>query len=297
MKLASKKLRVAAAIIVLAITIGAFTYYIVKHPSTITQLRHMNPLVLVVLLALYLVFTVALAIITAYSLEVGRAKIPFRENILLTCYSSIVNFFGPLQSGPGFRILYLKKRHNISVKDYTFATLLYYGFFALFSGLFLCVNVLKWWQTVLVGLLIIVISVAVLRRKKGANMAHYSIEAIVKLALASLAQVFVVAVIYFIELHTVNAHITFAQAVTYTGAANFALFVSLTPGAIGFRESFLLLSQRLHHIDSANVLAASVIDRAVYLVFLGVLFVLSLAFHVQDRLKIKKVERSAASKP
>jgi uncharacterized membrane protein YbhN (UPF0104 family) len=69
--------------------------------------------------------------------------------------------------------------------------------------------------------------------------------------------------------------------ITYTGAANFALFVALTPGAIGIREAFLLFTRHLHHISSANIVAANIIDRAIFIVVLGVLFGLTLGFHAK----------------
>lgn len=293
-----QKLRALAAAAVLIITAAAFIYYFAKHPNVRTQLSELKLTTLIMLLALYTVFSLAYAFITLALLKVARApKLPFKENVLLTAYSSIINFFGPLQSGPGFRILYLKKRHNVSVKDYGFATLIYYGMFALFSGLFLCVAALRWWQTVLVLLAISGAIAAVLRLKKKSALLHLSVRSLGLLAFATFLQVLLVAIIYFVELRAVDPHINFGQALTYTGAANFALFVSLTPGAIGFRESFLLFSQHLHHISSQHVLAASVIDRAVYVLFLGGLFVLSLAFHAQDRLKIKKVRGAPELEP
>lgn len=284
----SKKFRIAAVVGILGITIAAFIYFILKHPTIIDRLRHTSPLLVLLLLGLYAIVTVLLVFVTQYSLEVGRAKIPFRDNILLTCYSSIINFFGPLQSGPGFRIVYLKKRYNISIKNYTLATFMYYGFFALISGVFLCANVLPWWGTVLVVLAISGLSLVIIRKKRSTSTMHFSVEAITKLGIATFAQVFITAIIYFLELHSVDHTVKFTQAITYTGVANFALFVSLTPGAIGFRESFLLFTQRLHHINSSNILTASLIDRGVYILFLGILFLLSVAFHVGDRLKDKK---------
>src|SRR3546814_18562946 len=67
---------------------------------------------------------------------------------------------------------------------------------------------------------------------------------------------------YFIELTHVDPSVTIWQTIVSTAAANLALFVSLTPGAIGFRESFLLLSQQLHGIPTDSIIGASFIDRA-----------------------------------
>ena len=63
-----------------------------------------------------------------------------QENLLLNAYSTLINFFGPGQSGPVFRGIYLKKRLNLGVKKYVFATLIYYGFYAVISAFFLFVG-------------------------------------------------------------------------------------------------------------------------------------------------------------
>jgi uncharacterized membrane protein YbhN (UPF0104 family) len=81
---------------------------------------------------------------------------------------------------------------------------------------------------------------------------------------------------------------------SYTGAANLALFVSLTPGAIGFRESFLYFSQSLHHITTAQILSANLIDRAVYVIFLLLLLLVVLIMHVGKRLRLKDLQRLTA---
>jgi uncharacterized membrane protein YbhN (UPF0104 family) len=90
-----------------------------------------------------------------------------------------------------------------------------------------------------------------------------------------------VVIIYYTELRSLS-HVSFGQALIYAGAADFALFVSLTPGAIGFRESFLLFSRDLHHIGSGTIAAASLIDRAIYIILLGILFVIALSFHAKS---------------
>ena len=74
---------------------------------------------------------------------------------------------------------------------------------------------------------------------------------------------------------------------TYSGAANFALFVSLTPGAIGFRETFLIFTEHLDRINTATVLSANVIDRSVYIVFLAILFLLAIGINLKKRLRVK----------
>ena len=274
------------ALLILAATIGAFVYYFKQHPDAWLQLKHVPPLVLVALFGLYICFIGSVALILLATVALCNVRIPMRDGVLLTMWSSIVNFFGPLQSGPAFRAVYLKKAHNVSLKNYSVATLLYYGFYALFSGLFLLSGVFAWY--VLLGLVAIsaMVGVALLRsplriaKKIRALPLHHAY----KLALATLLQLLLVAFIYAIELKSIDSHITIHQAFVYAGAANFALFVSITPGAIGFREAFLVFSEKLHHISPATILTANLIDRAIYVSLLGFLFIIAISIHAQARL-------------
>lgn len=228
-------------------------------------------------------------LILYFSLRLCATVMPAAENALLTIYSSIVNFFGPLQSGPGFRAVYLKQKHKVNYKDFIKVSLIYYAFFALISGLFLFGPSLIWWQALL-GLAVIAgVCWSVIKAKK-VSLAMFTSQygLLLGLFLVTLLQLSIVVIIYFVELRSVDTAISFKQAIIYTGAANFALFVSLTPGAIGFRETFLLVSERLHHIPDSTVIAASVIDRGVYVAFLGVLFLIALGLHAKSRLGVNK---------
>jgi uncharacterized membrane protein YbhN (UPF0104 family) len=281
------------AVLVLVITGGLFAYYFTTHPEARQQLLSVNPWLLIALIGLYGLFMISLVLIQTGTLALCDTKLKPQENFLLTIYSSIVNFFGPLQSGPGFRAIYLKKRHGTKLKNYTLATLMYYGFFALFSGIFLISGLVGWR---LIGGLMVLGSVLTLififhKNRWSQRIRTMNLSGLYLLAAATLLQVFLVAIIYFLELRSIDSGINFGQALTYTGAANFALFVSLTPGAIGFRESFLLFSQDLHHISSPTILGASLIDRGIYVVVLGLLFLLVLSLHAKDRLSLKHHSR------
>jgi uncharacterized membrane protein YbhN (UPF0104 family) len=288
----SKKLKLILGPLILLITLVAFASYLSGHRSLLTQLRHTPPLTVLWLVLLYMVWFSALVFLLSGSLRVYRKKMPMQENVLLNAYSSLINFFGPGQGGVAVRGGYLYKRHGVRVKDYLFTTLLYYAFYALTSAALLFVGSRPWWQTVLLLALVSAISFVVVRRfaRKAKLEADRPALNPVTLGIilgATLLQAAAQVAIYGIELHAVSPHISLAQTVTYTGAANFALFVALTPGAIGIRESFLLFSERLHHIGSHVIVAANVIDRAVYLVFLGILFALVLGLHAKKKLRIK----------
>lgn len=260
------------AVLVLVITIIATTLFLRDNPKVIQQLAATSISLIILLLGLYLLFMVSLWLIFRGSLVLSGAALPRGETMLVTAYSSIINFFGPLQSGPAFRAIYLKQRHKVSLKKYALASLVYYFFYAFFSGICLLSGLVGWWA-LLIGLLGLGVMFALssLPNKRITEIKSLNQRGIILTAAATALQVAILIAIFYTELKSVNPAVTLLQAITYTGAANFALFVSITPGAIGFRETFVLATQQLHDIPSVTVVAASLLDRAVYVIMLVVL--------------------------
>ncbi len=283
-------------VLVLLVTLAVFIRFFAQHPDYIRQLSRTNPWWIVAIVLLNIPMIGLLVLIYDSCLKFCGKQLAWKENFLLTSYSSLVNFFGPLQSGPGVRAAYLKTRHQVRLRDYTLATLLYYGLFAFFSALFLLVGTRPWWQTVLALAAVAGFSVLVIRlflkRDKLPTASQFNLRGslLARLMVVTFLQVALTAVTYFVELRAVNSHISLGQAVSYSGAANFALFVSLTPDAIGFRETFLVFSKHLHHVSTPNILSANIIDRGSYLIFLGLLFLVVLSLHAKDRLRLDSLK-------
>lgn len=275
----------------LATTAGAFTWYLHDHPEIITQLKHVNPLILALLIVCYSVWFAALAVVLQLSMRMHNKTMSARENVLLSAYSSLINFFGPGQSGPGLRGIYLKKKHNLSIKKYIFATLMYYACYALISAVMLLSGRVAWWLTVLAAGAVVGGCAVILKwyaKRSSIDESTAFVRYIGFIFLATSVQLAAQAVIYFIELQAVSS-VSWGQAISYTGAANFALFVALTPGAIGIREAFLLFTQNIHHIGSSVIVAANVIDRAVYLVFLGLMALGVFGLHADKKLRLRQL--------
>lgn len=141
MKLVSGRVKQLLAIAILCITIGLFVYYFASHPEYITRVKQTSPLVIGAVLAVNIVGVIILAAVNQITVHLAGKPIATRENFLLTIYSSIANFFGPLQSGPGVRAAYLKTKHGVKLRNYTAATLLYFAIFAVISAVFLLVGI------------------------------------------------------------------------------------------------------------------------------------------------------------
>jgi uncharacterized membrane protein YbhN (UPF0104 family) len=263
------KLKIVASFLIIGLTITVFIVFFVHNKTIRDQLCAVSPLLLTGLVGLYFVFMVSLTLIFRASLTLCRTTIPTKELAIVSGYSSVINFFGPLQSGPAFRALYLKKKHGLKLRDYTLASLIYYGFYAFYSALLLLSGVAGWWLLVGTGCgVLLVIGVLQVRPDLRQRLQRLPIRGFSEMAVASFAQVMILVLIFFIELRAVDSSVTLAQTLVYTGAANFALFVSITPGAIGFRESFLIFSQHLHGISTGVIAAANLLDRGAYIVML-----------------------------
>lgn len=270
-------------------TILLFIRYAMTHADVVHKLRSLSPGMFAALLVFYGLWFLSISLSLAVSLRMYGKRISGQENVLLNTYSSLVNFFGPGQSGPAFRAVYLKKRHGFAIKHYVFATLLYYGFYAVASAFLLCVGSRPWWQTGALVIAVGLFSIFVIRRygrRSSENKTAIAPLLLGYMALAVALQIIAQVGMYYVELRHVSPGVTFEQILTYTGAANFALFVSITPGAIGIREAFLVFSQNLHHIGNGAIVAANIIDRAMYLVVLGLMFIGVLAMHAKKRLHI-----------
>ena len=283
-----KALRPLLVASIIALTAAAFVYYFHKHPQYLSELFSINFLVIILLMVVNFGLITMVAIMNHTSTRICQVELGKRESLLLTIYSSLANFFGPLQSGPGVRAGYLKTRYHVRIRDFTFVTLIGYGFYAVISALFLVIGVMKWWVSVLAVLAASLVAFGVIKwfatknERKKTNVV-LSARNMGILGVATFVQVTLMSVRYGIELAAVGAHVTLGQIISYTGAANFSLFVSITPDGIGIREAFLLFAQRLHGVPTHDIVAASLIDRASYVVFLAILGVIALALHVHKR--------------
>lgn len=293
------------SILVVVATLAVFGWYVATHPEVVDVLLGLSPWVVVLLTIAYTLTIVVNALVLHWSLAYVNRSTPLLDNALLTGYSSIVNFFGPLQSGPGFRAVYLKHRYKVEIKRFLAATAVFYLFLAALNGAVVLVAAalsFPQWRVPLAAL--VVLGLAVLRpfivRVGRTERGRMILDAIRfdnryfwLTGLGALLLSLTTAAAYGVEVYYVTDGVSVWQLLVYTAVANLSLFVALTPGAIGFREAFLLFSQKLHGISPDVIAAVSIIDRAFYVAFLLVMFLLLVATNSRKKLTVD----SAASDP
>lgn len=296
----NKKLRIILTVSLLLIAVIVFGIYISKHTYLIDRLKNISPWIIFWLLLLYSFWFLSLSLIIKYSLRICNLSISSSENVLLNAYSTIVNFFLPGQGGPAVRAAYLYKKHRLKIRLYIFVTLFYYLIFGVVNSLLAFSATSLWW--VLIPLILVVLVICIYGGRKyitkfKVQTGELSLKPnnIIYLSLATILQVLIVIIINFVELHSVNSSISLRQMIIYTGVENLAVFVALTPGAIGIREAFLIFSRRLHHISISNIISASIIDRAIFLVVLIILLIYVIATHAKTRLSSNQTQTNKNS--
>ncbi len=101
----------------------------------------------------------------------------------------------------------------------------------------------------------------------------------------------------FAAFHMKDPHgngIGFLQAAIFTAIGTLSFLVSVTPAALGIKESLLMFSSRFLGITPAQALAVSLFDRSVNVVVLCLFFSFA-SIYINKKFKIKKSERGALS--
>jgi uncharacterized membrane protein YbhN (UPF0104 family) len=291
----NKKYKVALSGAILAITVWVFVSYIIKNPEIIQQISLVSPLMIVAICVLYLGVIVALGMVNSISVALCGKKITNKSSLSLTGSSSIANFFGPLQGGVGIRAVYFKKKLGIPLKHYGIVSLYYYAMYAFISGAMLLVGSAALRLPLFACLIVGSAGTAWYIKNKLKNkstLSSYASPALIgKLFAATFLQLSLLTVIYFVEFLAIGKTVSLEQIISYTGAANFSLFVAITPGAIGVREAFVVFSQSLHQIGYEAVIAANILDRAVYVLFLALLFIWLISTHTRVKLNERKTTK------
>ncbi len=280
-----KKIKLVVSILIVFLTVFLFYRYLSNHREVINQLSKLTVLFVIKILLLYIVVLGLLIYILKSSLEIVDIRLPLLENLLINCYSFMVNFFMFGQGGPGLRAVYLKSKYNLKIKKFFYLTILYYFYYFLISLSFI---VLMWFNngyayTIAILALLAVLYLPTLKTNRFINLTN-RFKSSSKLFLFTLLQLVVQTIIFGLELGLISK-VNFNQILSYSGFANLSLFASITPAGIGIRESVLLLSKKISHISSSTIISASLIDRSIYLIFLLMVLIFLLFFHSSSIIK------------
>lgn len=284
------KYKVLLQLGLLILTIVLFVWYFSSNRNEFAKLASLSLIQFVFIFAgQTIAFTGNVIIIYAFGRFIGR-HLPGLEITKVGAYSSVVNFFGFFQGGFGVRGAYLKVSHGMTIKKYLGVSAIQYLILFTMAGVLVLAGLLTTgvlWPLALVGIgtlgmvgLVLVFSwVPVARRKAQVLRRQYGgllqTSPILWLCLGTVIYLAGGLLAFGTELSAVGASLTLSGLLVYTGVTQFTILIALTPGGLGVREAALLLVQQQMALSTSDIILASTLDRGVYFITLGVLFIIS----------------------
>lgn len=314
------KLRSILAILVLV----GFIVYFALNREAFTPLLHLN-LWLLGAIALADVVSITISgIFTRVVLVPFKRYISLKESVYVSLISSVGNFFAPAGAGFAFRAAYLKKRHDLSYKDYVATLYGNYIIVFLVNSAFGLVALYflrnqshsEWFVLVLVfagifagSLLLSLIKIpsTILERDiknrfvgKVAKILFQMLEGwnrivgdkvlMTKLALIVAFNFGLSLAIAYLEITALHLSIGFPALLLFSVLGSLSLFVSITPANLGVKEAIFLFSSTVIGFSVSQILSIALIDR-------GVLFaVLVLLWLAHIKIKLPAVDATVSNK-
>lgn len=285
---------------VLAITLVAFGVYFAYNQEQFSRIGDLTFWQIALIVIGQSVVILSNILILMVLVSIVSKRLPFVESARITAYSSLINFFGFLQGGVGFRGIYLKRQYALPLKKYVGLTSLQYVVFFAIAGLLLGVGL---WLSIsstellllIAGGIVAAVALLVLIKfiqPRLLRAIHSRLEGIV--AFAHVRPVLAIAGLTLIqlagsmlanavELNAIGAQITLGGLLIYTGISQFAIIIAVTPGALGIREGILLLVQSQMDLSTSDIVLAATIDRIVYFVTLALFAPLAIGFKKRSK--------------
>ncbi len=272
----------------LLITLMLFGYYFINNIDEFRVLKNLSIWQIALIVLGQIIVLAANVFILMNLVQMIGKKLDVITSSRVVAYSSIINFFGFLQGGLGFRAVYLKRHQDVSYKQYFVITLLQYALIFGVAGLLVVFGLVLLHglsEMIVLGvaafsiiLLLVFLLVPTARQAKSKItniLSHAKANTLLFIIFLTFVQLVGLALAYMVELGAVGAKPNFNSILIYTGIAQFSIIFALTPGAVGIREGMLLLASSSMGISTKDIIVSSTLDRLVY--FLTLVIIVPLA--------------------
>lgn len=295
---------------IIALTfIAVFVAYFVRNAHSFKPLLEVSLISLIAAALTKMLLNLVNGYFMKWTVEVFTPRLPLRETVYIAILSGIGNFFGPLLGGAAIRATYLKKVHNLSYSLFASTLAGYYvilfaanSVLAIVSILFLHASSYAFSLIIFFGVwlaaMIVMMAIRLPRRERFGRLESkngiarfcltvlYDIDTgwrtllkkkglVPRLLFLAACGFLITFVTGLIEFRAVSVPITLAGLGLYTAVVTCSMLVSLTPGALGIRESLLLLTSSVMGVGHAQILQVSVIDRGLTFFMLGILYLMT----------------------
>ncbi|GEM_PF-1894070 len=293
---------VAIRVALLLLFVALFVWFFMNHKDEFSILTTI-PIVLIIAIALcQLAVVLTNVVFQVVLLKIYRVDMSWLDSFVVIVKSSVINFFGFLQGGTGYRAYYIKKHYGIDYKRFgllfTANYLVVFSLFAFFglvgsllqtiqSGHTANYGVVAFFAAATIGLLIMMF-VSPSRipgrgsfstKLRGALSEWDNITSnkrrVAVLFLIAAVQYLATAGAFYLELKAIHAETTIAGLMVYSAIAGFSILVALTPAAIGFRETLLIFARQSLGVSVSVIILSATVDRITYAVLLLLLTIVT----------------------
>lgn len=284
-------------ILALSILTIWFAVYFYQNIEEFRHLKIVNIAYLIPLCLLSILFLITNGLVLKYLLEPFKVRLEFKEWFGLSVINTMGNYLTPFRGGAVAKAVYLKTKHQFSY-SYFLSTLAgvyiivflvnsFVGIFTMlalyqFSGIF---NVLIFiiFLSIFLSLLTIIIFSPSFKETKypflnkfinvlnGWHLIKNNKKVITVIGLISLINVAIMVLMMFLEFRVFGLEISFLSVLFLSIVSTLGLFVSITPGALGIKEAIVAFTATVINIPVSQVLAVSILDRAIGLVIIFIL--------------------------
>ena len=291
--------------------------FVYKNLGEIQQIRIVNPIYLLPIMILTIVFLITNGLISKIILDKQGVRLRFTEWFGLSVVGSMANYITPFRGGLFTNAVYLKKSHAYSYGKFisiigstyvlifmvnslcgllallwfyyssgVFSALLFLVFLFLFIFcLFLLIIPLKLQKThsnsYIQKVLNVINNLLYLRKNK---------RLIIKLLCLCLINVSIVSLINYFEFMMIGVELGIEKSIMLSVFSTYSLLLSITPGSLGIKESFMVYSGWVLSVPIASVAVISVVDRLITFVptlLLGLFYSHKLMRHDTNRDVVK----------
>ncbi len=276
-------------------------YYVSKNIDDFKKILDINPMQLIVLICLFLIFIFNNGLVIKYLLEPFKIRLRVLEALGLSVVTTFYNLISPVRGGTFVRALYLKKRHKFPDTNFV-ATVsgiyiinffvgclfglfslviihVYYGFFSqalfwalLISSIFLLAIILfspsiKETKNYFLNLFIKAIN--------GWHIIRKNKRVVFITSSFTLVQLVIYAAIIAIVYNTLDVSVNAIKSLFLSSMAYLSGFITITPAALGVTEAVSVFSALIISITPSQALSAAILIRVIssaIVVLLGPLF-------------------------
>lgn len=297
------------SLIITILFLVAFVIYFLNHKSDFKALLEINPLFLILLVLLKVLFIFVVGLYTKYILRAFDKEINHEESFRLSILSFVGNYFTPFRGGAGIRAYYLKSKYQFPY-SYFVSTLSGYYLFSLLISSILGVTslIIIHTQHNLYSIVLYVIFISIIascsylilfgfpKRFLRLNIEYSIVNKLLKrikqildgwniiiekksmlknLIVINLLIYFVSLVVLYVEFYAIGISISFVSIILYVSLLSTASLISLTPGSIGIRETIFLMFSYIISVSDSDILSIAIIDRGIVFFVLIILYLFS----------------------